>query len=75
MVPSSNNSEWSSPAPVATGFLAVAGLLALLVSAVAWLAGPNEREAILAAGLFVFAGLSWVAAAITYAATMLRRDD
>ena len=75
MVPSDHNSEWSSPAPVVTVLLAVAGLLALLVSAVVWLANPTERDAILAAGLFVFAGLSWVAAAITYAATMLRKDD
>jgi hypothetical protein len=75
MIPSGNNPGRPTPTPVGAVLPAVAGLMALFVSALAWMSGPTQREATLAAGLFVFAGLSWVAAAITYAATTLRKDD
>jgi cation transporter-like permease len=75
MTPTGNNPRRPTPTPVAAVLLTVAGALALLVCVLAWGSGPNQREATLVAGLFVFAGLCWVAAAIAYAATTLRGDD
>jgi len=55
--------------------LIVGGVLSVIGGVANATGGHSEREAIAGAGLLIFAGLCFVAAAILYAATQLRRND
>ena len=71
-----NDSDSNQRAPITQAALVVGGFISLIVGvAVGPPGGGSVRDAIWGAGLFVFAGLCFVAAAIREAVAKLRKDD
>jgi hypothetical protein len=75
MIPNGNNPKRATPTPMAGVLLGIVGAISAVIGLANGPGGHSEREAICGAGLVIFAGLCFVAAAIVYVAAQLRRND